>query len=49
MAFENLIIYPTRREARRAKSASETVIKACGGYALISSKLYRIYRRMKAA
>ena len=47
MAFENLIIYPTRREARRAKSASETIIKACGGFALVSSELYKVIRRAK--
>lgn len=45
MAYNNLMTYETRREARKARSAGETVIKVNGRYAIVSNAFYRVWKR----
>ena len=45
MAFENLIVYNTRKEARKVRSAGECIIRTDGGYAIVSSAFYRVLKR----
>lgn len=48
MSMDNLIVYESKREARRAKNVGETVIKVNGGYAVISNEFYRIWKKVSA-
>jgi len=47
MALSNLLVYETKREAKKARNRGESIIRIDEGYAVISDAFYRIWKKRR--